>query len=107
MLSNKNIYNFAFGKSKKPTPKTLDNYDVVFIGSNLGGLCSNHFERATDMKYKCFITFENSVNQVYPLRGAYEMQKMTKTDYLPNAKLAVHKNSAHSDLVGVEKILPE
>lgn len=32
---------------------------------------------------------------------------MTKTDYLPNAKLAVHKNSAHSDLVGVEKILPE
>jgi hypothetical protein len=32
---------------------------------------------------------------------------MTKTDYLPNAKLAVHKNSAHSDLVGVEKIVPE
>lgn len=35
------------------------------------------------------------------------MQKMTKTDYLPNAKLAVHKNSAHTDLVGVEKIMPE
>jgi NADH dehydrogenase FAD-containing subunit len=35
------------------------------------------------------------------------MQKMTKTDYLPNAKLAVHKNSAHTDLVGVEKINPE
>lgn len=35
------------------------------------------------------------------------MQKMSKTDYLPNAKLAVHKNSAHTDLVGVETILPE
>jgi hypothetical protein len=32
---------------------------------------------------------------------------MSKTDYLPNAKLAIHTHSAHSDLIGVEKILPE
>lgn len=51
----------------------MDHYDVIFIGANMGGLCSNHFERATSEKYKCMVTFENSVNQVFSLRGLYEM----------------------------------
>lgn len=32
---------------------------------------------------------------------------MQKTDYLPNAKLAINMYTAHSDMVGVDKILPE
>jgi len=41
------------------------------------------------------------------MRCIYEQQRLTKTDYFPNAKLAINMYMAHSDYVGVEKILPD
>jgi hypothetical protein len=41
------------------------------------------------------------------MRTIYEQQRATKTDYLPNSKLAIDTNAAHSDNIGMQKIIPE
>ncbi len=37
----------------------------------------------------------------------YEQQRCSKTDYLIPAKLALDKNTAHSDDIGCQEIRPE
>jgi len=41
------------------------------------------------------------------MRTVYEQQRATKTDYLPNSKLAINMYTAHSDNLGVAKYLPD
>lgn len=53
------------------------------------------------------VVLDQPVNQVYPLRVSYEMQKMTKTDYNPNAKLAINMYTANSEFIGVKQIKPD
>lgn len=98
---------FAFGKRKAPTPKDLDKYDVIIIGCNLGGILSRQFEKLTKKHYKVMVVLDRSINEQLAIRGVYEQGKAAKTDYLLNAKLALDTNTAHSDGIGCEKILPE
>lgn len=37
-LSSKVVYNIG-GDKRKKTAADLDNYDVVWVGANLGGIC--------------------------------------------------------------------
>lgn len=53
------------------------------------------------------VVFDQQINQAYPIRCIYEQQVASKTDYLPNAKLAINMYTAHSDGIGLQKILPE
>jgi len=94
-------------KKKKPTPKDLEKYDVIIIGCNLGGILSRQFEKATKQHYKVMVTFDRNTNEQLPIRNIYEQGKAAKTDYVLNAKLSLDTNTAHSDGVGVDKILPE
>jgi len=94
-------------KKKKPTPKDLEKYDVIIIGCNIGGILSRQFEKATKQHYKVMVTFDRSTNEQVPIRNIYEQGKAAKTDYVLNAKLSLDTNTAHSDGVGVDKILPE
>ena len=43
-LANQTEFNFAGLSKRKPTRKDLDKYDVIWIGANLGGICSRHFD---------------------------------------------------------------
>lgn len=45
---------------------------------------------------------DNAINQQYPMRGIYEQQRASKTDYLPNSKLAINMYTAHSENIGVK-----
>lgn len=105
-LTHELSYSFA-SANRKPTRKDLDRYDVVTIGANLGGMMSRHFDEATKGKYTMMVVFDQPINQVYPMRCIYEQQQCSKTDYLPNAKLAISMYNAHSDLIGVKQFLPE
>jgi len=49
---------------------------------------------------------DEPINQVFPFRVPYEMQLLKKTDYLPNAKLAINMYTANSEMIGVKEIKP-
>jgi hypothetical protein len=107
-LGNKSVQTFAgLGNKRKPTKKDLDKYDVIVIGANLGGILSRHFDKAVKGKYSMMVCLDNSVNQIYSMRPVYEQGRVTKTEYLPNAKLAINTYTANSELIGVDKINPE
>lgn len=47
---------------RKATPKDLDHYDVVWVGGNIGGIASSHFDAAVHGKYKMIASYDNPVN---------------------------------------------
>lgn len=53
------------------------------------------------------VVLDQNINQITPIRNVYEQQKVAKTDYLLNAKLALNMHTAHSDNIGASQILPE
>jgi len=85
----------------------LDKYDVVVIGCNLGGIWTRHFDHISKGKHTVMDVLDQNVNQQYPIRTVYEQQRAAKADYLLNAKLALNMYTAHSDVIGVDKFLPE
>jgi sulfide:quinone oxidoreductase len=97
----------GLGKKRKPVAKDLDKYDVVVVGCNLGGIFSRQFDETAAGKYTVMDVFDNNTNEVLPMRGVYEQSHVSKTEYLPNAKLALNMYTAHSDCVGVDKFLPK
>ncbi|KAM3131529.1 hypothetical protein pb186bvf_016313 [Paramecium bursaria] len=100
-------YNAGIFNKRKPTKKDLDQYDVVVIGCNLGGILSRQFDKVTKGKYKVMVVLDQNVNQMTQIRNIYEQQKLAKTDYLLNAKMALNMYTANSELVGAQQILPE
>jgi hypothetical protein len=42
----------GLGSKRKPTKKDLDKYDVISVGSNLGGMFTKHFDKAEHGKWK-------------------------------------------------------
>lgn len=107
-ITKKTKYNFAglFSK-RKPLSKDLDFYDVIIVGGNIGGIFSRHWDEQTHGHFKTMAIFDNGINQQYPMRIVYEQQRATKTDYLPNSKLAINMYTAHSDTIGIDSIDPE
>lgn len=55
-------YFMGGGSKRKPTKKDLDKYDVIWIGGNLAGICSRHFDEVVHGKYAMMSVFDNSVN---------------------------------------------
>ena len=107
-LVSKSVRTFAAAsKRSKDTPKDLDKYDVVIIGSNLGGILSRQFEEFTRNYYKVMVIYDRNFNELLPIRGIYEQGQASKDEYQLNAKLAIDNHTAHSDGVGVDKILPD
>ena len=110
LIANKGSRSFAgLGSKRKPTKKDLEKYDVIVVGGNLGGILTRHFDHVANHKktnYTMMAVFDQQINQQFPMRGIYEQQRASKTDYLINAKLAINMYTAHSDLIGVDKFLP-
>jgi sulfide:quinone oxidoreductase len=98
---------FAGMSKRKPVAKDLEKYDVIVVGANLGGIWGRHFDDATKGKYTLMDVFDSNTNEASPMRTVYEQSRVTKTEYLPNAKLAINMYTAHSDCIGVDKFLPE
>lgn len=71
-LQSKISFNLGGGSKRKKTPADLENYDVVWVGANLGGICSSHFDKETHGKYKSFVSFDQPLNQIYSVRIPYE-----------------------------------
>lgn len=106
-LVSKSVRTFAAASQRaKDTPKDLDKYDVVIIGSNLGGILSRQFEQFTRNYYKVMVIYDRNANEMLPIRGIYEQGQASKNEYQLTAKLAIDNHTAHSDGVGVEKIIP-
>lgn len=106
-LVSKSVRTFAAGSNRsKDTPKNLEKYDIVIIGSNLGGILSRQFEQFTRNYYKVMVIYDRNFNQMLPIRGIYEQGQASKDEYELSAKLAIDDHTAHTDGVGVEKILP-
>ncbi|EGR27203.1 hypothetical protein IMG5_200230 [Ichthyophthirius multifiliis] len=104
-IHNQIVYNLG-GSKRQPTPKDLDSYDVVWVGSNLGGICSSHTDKAAHGKFKMFVCFDSPVNQIYPVRMVYEQQHVKKSDYVQFSKLAINQFTP-SELSSVKQILPD
>jgi len=52
---------FAFAglfSKRKPTSKELDKYDVLWVGANLGGITSRHFDDVVHGKYSMMAIFD-------------------------------------------------
>jgi NADH dehydrogenase FAD-containing subunit len=106
-LTSKYSRSFAgLGSKRKPVAKDLEKYDVVVLGCNLGGIFSRQFDELGKGKYTTMVVFDNNTNEVLPMRGVYEQSHVSKTEYLPNAKLSLNMYTAHSDCIGVDKINP-
>ena len=71
-LFARNIYNLGFGKERKPTPSDLDKYDVVVVGSGLGGVLATHLDAVVKDKYKIFVAYDNTQTYFSPERNLYE-----------------------------------
>lgn len=71
-LLARNIYNLGFGKERKPTPSDLDKYDVVVVGSGLGGVLATHLDAVVKDKYKIFVAYDNAQTYFSPERNIYE-----------------------------------
>jgi sulfide:quinone oxidoreductase len=101
------VRSFAgLGNKRKPVAKDLEKYDVIVVGANLGGIWSRQFDEVAKGKYTMMAVFDSNTNEVLPMRGVYEQSRVSKTDYLPNAKLAINMYTAHSDCIGVDKFVP-
>ena len=62
-LQNQSTFNFAgLNMKRKPTRKDLDKYDVIWVGANLGGICSRHFDQVVHGKYSMMSIFDNPIN---------------------------------------------
>lgn len=62
-LNNKALQEFAgLGNKRKPTRKDLEKYDVVWVGANLGGICSRHFDEVMHGKFTNMVVFDNPIN---------------------------------------------
>lgn len=57
-MVNSTEYGFAGLSKRKPTSKNLDKYDVIWIGGNLGGICSRHFDHVAKGKYEMMAVFD-------------------------------------------------
>lgn len=58
-LVNKNLYMISIGKSRKPTSKDLDKYDVVIVGAGLGTVLASHLDAVMGEKVKIFVAYDN------------------------------------------------
>jgi hypothetical protein len=70
-LIGKSLQGFA-GSKRKATRKDLDNYDVIIVGANLGGIFSRHFDHVTHGKYSTMVCLDSNVNQQTIMRSIYE-----------------------------------
>lgn len=82
-------------------------YPCVIVGSNLGGIFSTAFISKSHGKKETLQVFENTSTSPYPVRGAYEQFRIPKSKFFPSSKMSVHSSAANTELVGVEKYLPE
>lgn len=57
---------------RKPTRKDLEKYDVIWVGCNLGGICSRQFDKASHGHYSQMVVLDENTNQLYPMRTVYE-----------------------------------
>ncbi|KAL4508309.1 hypothetical protein ABPG72_003613 [Tetrahymena utriculariae] len=105
-LQSKISYNLGGGNKRKKTSGDLENYDVLFVGANLGGICSNHFDKDTHGKYKCFVSFDQPINQIYSVRIPYEQQRVRKSEYIHFSKKSINQFTP-SEMSAVKEILPE
>lgn len=99
-------FNFAGGKQVKPTPKDLQEYDIVVVGGNLGGILSKHIEEASHKHFKILSVFDKAVNECSAMRSIYEQQRCQKQEYYMNAKLSLDRHTAFGDFTTVAKYLP-
>jgi hypothetical protein len=63
---------YNVGSSRKPTKKDLPKYDLIVIGSNLGGILSKHYDHITKGHLKIMVVLDNFRNQIYTMRPFYE-----------------------------------
>lgn len=62
-LTKKIKYNFANPLSKrKPLSKDLDHYDLVIIGSNIGGILSTQWDALSHGHFPTMVCFDNPIN---------------------------------------------
>ena len=106
-LQNSSRFAFSADFNRKPTKKDLDHYEVIVVGGNIGGMLTNHLDKAVKGKYKIMAIFENPKNQQHQMRVLYEQQRCSKNDYFINTKLGVNRNAAHTDYVGLKELLPK
>lgn len=43
---------------RKPTRKDLEKYDVVWVGANLAGIASRHFDEVVHGKFTNMVVFD-------------------------------------------------
>ena len=67
-----NTPKYHIGKNRKPTKKDLPKYDLVVVGSNLGGILSKHYDHVTKGHLKIMVVLDNFRNQLYTMRPFYE-----------------------------------
>jgi len=57
-LSRRLYGGFSLSLKRKPTRKDLDFYDVIWVGGNIGAICSSHFDKISHGKYKMMAVFD-------------------------------------------------
>jgi hypothetical protein len=65
-------YLFAGGGKRKATRKDLDKYDLIVVGSNLGGIFSRHFDHIVHGKFNTMVCLDTNINQQCVMRNIYE-----------------------------------
>jgi hypothetical protein len=70
-LISRSIQGFAGGGKRKATRKDLDKYDLIIVGSNLGGIFSRHIDHVTKGKLATMICLDSNINQQYVMRNIY------------------------------------
>ena len=63
---------YYIGNNRKPTKKDLPKYDLIIVGSNLGGILSKHYDHVTKGKLTIMVCLDNFRNQIYTMRPFYE-----------------------------------